>query len=486
MIDYKSFVNTIESVCSDIYFFILIFLLQKKPFSNLSVDEFKKHKKNISKLGDELPSPTKSKLLASPNLNSKFSPSVTIRRSFCTKNGLLNVDNNNLYSKSAEEDNEGQVSELENKRLDLSKDFLFKFSRANNNYSDLKDTKDIKNSIRNQRKRFGTDKLNKDTGPKIQKMIIEANSSIENNNDHKSKINRKLRSNLKYLEPKDDDKSKDINKANNNGRKNFKFNTQGAGDYTNLPLIPAIKKTKESIYKVVEEPDDDINEFNLLKLDNLESVNDVVKNKDNFLDDLKDFEELNVEEEIVKHQGYLYKITEHGTLKKIWFTLLNKDFYFFKNNTDTEHRGMHNLTGTFITEEEPKIIDKKKYFCFSVVYPKKSRFYYVDKEDECKEWIKLLKKATCYSDLNDIYEVKQKLGNGKFGLVNLGIHKKSHRQVAIKVMSKKDMDNADLELVKTEIDILKVCQHPNIIRIYDVFENLDYIYISKYFIFKTY
>jgi len=46
-------------------------------------------------------------------------------------------------------------------------------------------------------------------------------------------------------------------------------------------------------------------------------------------------------------------------------------------------------------------------------------------------------------------------------------------------MSKKEMTNADLELVKTEIDILKVCQHPNIIRLYDVFENVDFIYISK-------
>lgn len=37
----------------------------------------------------------------------------------------------------------------------------------------------------------------------------------------------------------------------------------------------------------------------------------------------------------------------------------------------------------------------------------------------------------------------------------------------------------DLELVKTEIEILKVCQHPNIIRLYDVFENIDFIYISN-------
>ena len=40
------------------------------------------------------------------------------------------------------------------------------------------------------------------------------------------------------------------------------------------------------------------------------------------------------------------------------------------------------------------------------------------------------------------------------------------------------MSNQDLELVKTEIDILKIGQHPYIVRLYDVFENVDFIYIS--------
>ena len=46
-----------------------------------------------------------------------------------------------------------------------------------------------------------------------------------------------------------------------------------------------------------------------------------------------------------------------------------------------------------------------------------------------------------------------------------------------KIMSKQDMDLDDLELVRTEIEILKICQHPNIIHLYEVFENVDYFYI---------
>lgn len=59
----------------------------------------------------------------------------------------------------------------------------------------------------------------------------------------------------------------------------------------------------------------------------------------------------------------------------------------------------------------------------------------------------------------------------------MGIHKKTQKSVAIKIMKKSDMSIADIELVKREIEILKLCQHPYIIRLLDVFENPDYIYI---------
>lgn len=64
--------------------------------------------------------------------------------------------------------------------------------------------------------------------------------------------------------------------------------------------------------------------------------------------------------------------------------------------------------------------------------------------------------------------------------MKLGIHKESKHKVAIKILSKKDMSTTESELVRSEIEILKICQHPNIIRIYDVFENIDFIYISIY------
>ena len=51
-------------------------------------------------------------------------------------------------------------------------------------------------------------------------------------------------------------------------------------------------------------------------------------------------------------------------------------------------------------------------------------------------------------------------------------------------MSKKQMNTSDLELVRTEIEILKICQHPNIIKLYDIFENENYYYIIMEYLFS--
>lgn len=67
---------------------------------------------------------------------------------------------------------------------------------------------------------------------------------------------------------------------------------------------------------------------------------------------------------------------------------------------------MHNLSGTFIKEEPKQVIENFEFCCFSVTYPKRVRYYFVDNESEMKKWISALKRSTGYADLNDIYEIK--------------------------------------------------------------------------------
>lgn len=58
--------------------------------------------------------------------------------------------------------------------------------------------------------------------------------------------------------------------------------------------------------------------------------------------------------------------------------------------------------------------------------------YYVEDENEYKTWVEKLKIATEYTNLTDLYDIKEKIGRGKFGLIKLGINKKTKRKLQLK------------------------------------------------------
>ena len=62
--------------------------------------------------------------------------------------------------------------------------------------------------------------------------------------------------------------------------------------------------------------------------------------------------------------------------------------------------------------------------------------------------------------------------------MNLGINKKTKEKVGIKIIKKPTLEtNKDIELVKSEIDIMSIIKHKNIIKLIDTFENEEYIFI---------
>ena len=201
-----------------------------------------------------------------------------------------------------------------------------------------------------------------------------------------------------------------------------------------------------------------------------ERENEDNKEDDNAQEDIE-------EENFVRYEGYVYKYSQtQKKMKRTYFRLIGKDLYYYKKKEEKNHRGMHNLSGVFIKKGDDFKYDGKKYLSIVIVY-KSEKSYYFDNEDDFNIWMEKLNAAVQNKSLFDKYEVKQKIGNGKFGLVKFGINKETKQQVAIKIMAKKNMDKSDLELAKVEIDILKIGQHPNIIKLYDIYENENYIYI---------
>ncbi|XP_071444061.1 uncharacterized protein Nuak [Hetaerina americana] len=76
--------------------------------------------------------------------------------------------------------------------------------------------------------------------------------------------------------------------------------------------------------------------------------------------------------------------------------------------------------------------------------------------------------------LKQRFDIVKKLGQGTYGKVQLGINKETGQEVAIKTIKKAKIETeADLIRIRREIQIMSSVQHPNIIHIYEVFENRE-------------
>jgi len=69
------------------------------------------------------------------------------------------------------------------------------------------------------------------------------------------------------------------------------------------------------------------------------------------------------------------------------------------------------------------------------------------------------------------------LGSGAFGEVRMCVHRESGAQRAVKVLRKKEMDEEEKRMLFNEINILRELDHPNIIKMYEFFEDEKRYYI---------
>ena len=393
IINFSEFKYITENINSDIFLYILVFLMERRPFSNETIKNLDNIKKNIKTDKKELSK--QENYIVLPNINSKLSVSRTISSKSPTirKSRYIDKITNNIYKNY----NKNKEIYLKNKQ-----DYL-------------------------------------------QFNAIESEAdSIHTNGTIQKKPSRKTLKNISLMDIEQENEIKYIEDQD-----------EGLLDYAR-PYELFDNKELMRLYKLENEEDKNINnnedELNSTQLTNVSKFNDVLT------------------------EGYLFKIQDNK-VKKIYFKLICKDLYYYKSKNNKRHKGIHNLSGVFIQDNGLVKLGDKKYFCFTIIFPTKPRKYYLSNEMEYHHWVNTIRRIVGYSNLNEIYEIKQVLGKGKFGLVKLGVHRGSGRKVAIKIINKKLVSAIDVQQVKTEIDILKIAKHPNIIQLYDVFENENYIYI---------
>ncbi|XP_075873702.1 serine/threonine-protein kinase BRSK2 isoform X6 [Nelusetta ayraudi] len=82
-----------------------------------------------------------------------------------------------------------------------------------------------------------------------------------------------------------------------------------------------------------------------------------------------------------------------------------------------------------------------------------------------------------YANYVGPYRLEKTLGKGQTGLVKLGVHCVTCQKVAVKIVNREKLSESVLTKVEREIAILKLIEHPHVLKLHDVYENKKYLYL---------
>ena len=94
-----------------------------------------------------------------------------------------------------------------------------------------------------------------------------------------------------------------------------------------------------------------------------------------------------------------------------------------------------------------------------------------------ESWLRALKAASHVRVFQEEYEIREKIGSGKFSDVFLGISTRSGKAHAVKIIDKAALSEEEKEFLRTEVAILRLVHHPCIVKLVDLIETQQRTYI---------
>jgi len=82
-----------------------------------------------------------------------------------------------------------------------------------------------------------------------------------------------------------------------------------------------------------------------------------------------------------------------------------------------------------------------------------------------------------FDPIDEVYQFGEEIGKGGFSIVYRALRKKDKADFAIKCIPKKNVEGDDIKLLRREIQIMKRLNHPNILKLYEVYENDEQFYL---------
>ena len=296
--------------------------------------------------------------------------------------------------------------------------------------------------------------------------IIEEEKQIKNLKSNNIQLHNNKLKNPDYLFK--------INNNNNNLTKSAQFS-----DLNAYKLGSSFKKTMKNIsptkHKTLKFNFNDLNiendEVLILEEDENNINHNNNQNNNNTIDEYSDI-------------VFKYCEEDNSNITKKYYAIIKgKDILFFSSKQKNELCTIWNINKTIIQIGEKTDISKYtfyplKFINFNGSY---SYIYFEDKENLLK-FAKKCEENTNYLKIENLFEIKDKIGQGHFGVVKTCIEKATGKEFAVKIMNKKHMKYKEFQLVIQERNYMSLIKHPNIVSLIKDFEDETYLYfVMEYF-----
>lgn len=190
-------------------------------------------------------------------------------------------------------------------------------------------------------------------------------------------------------------------------------------------------------------------------------------------------EVVNIDPRDIFYQGVLFKReVANQTFKERYF-ILTRERLYFKTKPDNRIKGF--MTTRFV-RFMPVPHDADQGPCdFGLRFVRNLKFCDLKARDlkEYNEWVDALTPVMVRTDFHNIFQCTKLLGEGSFAKVYLANRKETGSKYAVKTLSKEVLLSKPKgkQALVNEIEVMYEIDHPNIIRLHEIYESKDSLYL---------
>ena len=169
-------------------------------------------------------------------------------------------------------------------------------------------------------------------------------------------------------------------------------------------------------------------------------------------------------------------------IKKYCASIRGKDILFF-SKSENELLAIWNISQAIIKTSDK--IELGKYSFYPIKFTNFNGSHctiFFEQEKNQMRFAKICADNIHFKKIENLYEIKDKIGQGHFGVVKKCVEKSSRKEYAVKIMNKNKIKEKDFQLIIQERNYMSLIKHPSIVSLIQSFEDETNLYfVMEYF-----